>query len=96
MKVIRYVMGALRCREVPRAQADVHAGRFHLVLATNLRDPRLAWIAAHCLPLGMTQTGVHRYLCEPSATPVPAPVGGPTPSPPQVSPSAGPASAPSG
>ncbi len=88
--------GTIPSPTLAQIQADVRAGRFHLVLATNLRDPRLGWIAAHCLPLGITQTGVHRYLCEPSGTPVPAPVGGPSPSPPQVSPSAGPASSPPG
>ncbi len=42
-------------------QADIRAGRFHLVWIATDTDPRLKWIATHCAPRGKRY-----YLCEPS------------------------------
>lgn len=47
-------------------RADIRAGRFHLVLATTIRDPRLAWIAARCKPLGPHTVQRHNYFCLPA------------------------------
>jgi 4-amino-4-deoxy-L-arabinose transferase-like glycosyltransferase len=58
--------GTIPSPTLAQLKADIRAGRFHLVLATDLADPRLGWIAAHCLLLGRATTRVHRYICEPS------------------------------
>jgi 4-amino-4-deoxy-L-arabinose transferase-like glycosyltransferase len=84
--------GTIPSPTLAQLQADVRAGRFHLVLATNLADPRLRWIAAHCLPLGLASTPVHRYLCQPSGgagLAGPSPVGSPHASPGVPEPSPG-------
>jgi hypothetical protein len=47
-------------------QADIGAGKFHLVLAATSTDPRLQWIAAHCQPLGSATAALHNYYCQPS------------------------------
>ena len=58
--------GTIPSPTLPQLKADVRAGRFHLVLATSIADPRLRWIAAHCVSVGRDQTRLHRYYCEPS------------------------------
>jgi 4-amino-4-deoxy-L-arabinose transferase-like glycosyltransferase len=45
--------------------ADAAAGRFHLVLLRNDRDPRLAWVTRHCLNVTSRASASSR----PSATP---------------------------
>ncbi len=46
-------------------EADIRAGKFHLVLAAPSRDPRLAWIASHCRPVGRPVGALHAYFCLP-------------------------------
>jgi len=36
------------------------------VLAAASTDPRLRWIAAHCMNLGRATTALHGYYCQPS------------------------------
>ena len=78
--------GTIPSPTLAQIQADVRAGRFHFVLATNLADPRLRWIAAHCVSLGHDQTRLHRFYCEPgnaggapASGPVPVPGAAPAP-----------------
>jgi hypothetical protein len=55
---------------VARIEQWVAAGQFHLVLAgPTTADPRIAWIAAHCInlpqPLGTGTAGSH-HMCVPT------------------------------
>jgi len=47
-------------------RADVRAGRFHLVLTGASRDPRIAWITSHCLPVN-TRRSPREYYCLPAS-----------------------------
>jgi 4-amino-4-deoxy-L-arabinose transferase-like glycosyltransferase len=58
--------GTIPSPTLAQLQADVRAGRFHLVLATSNTDPRLRWIAAHCLNLSPPTAALHSYYCGPS------------------------------
>jgi 4-amino-4-deoxy-L-arabinose transferase-like glycosyltransferase len=60
---------------VTRVRALVASGAFHLVLAgSSVTDPRIAWIAGHCQPLGAPSgrgvvpgaAPVLAYFCQPS------------------------------
>jgi hypothetical protein len=46
-------------------QDDIRTGRFHTVLAAASTDPRLRWIAAHCMNLGNATTTLRGYYCLP-------------------------------
>ena len=54
--------GTIPSPTLAQLQADIRAGTFHLVLATNLADPRMRWIAAHCRHVARSRT----YFCLPS------------------------------
>jgi 4-amino-4-deoxy-L-arabinose transferase-like glycosyltransferase len=55
--------GSIPSPTLRQLKADIHAGKFHLVLAATSTDPRLQWIAAHCLGLPSTTAGLHAYYC---------------------------------
>ena len=74
--------GTIPSPTLSQLQADIHAGRFHLVWIATTDDPRLTWIATHCI-----RQSKRYYWCggpisgsqpvsSPSSTPVstPAPV----------------------
>jgi len=44
-------------------QADIRQGKFHVVLAISTIDPRLQWIAHHCLHLSSPTSLLHIYYC---------------------------------
>jgi 4-amino-4-deoxy-L-arabinose transferase-like glycosyltransferase len=58
--------GTIPSPTLPQLQADIRAGRFHLVLAAPSRDPRLRWIATHCLKVGKPKAGLDNYYCVPA------------------------------
>ncbi len=68
-------------------QADVRTGRFHLAMLGSGNDPRLAWIAGHCLP-GGTRAGLRSFYCLPtsaaSGVARPTPARNPSPTVPRV------------
>src|SRR5215472_2274280 len=41
--------GTIPSPTLSQLQADIRAGRFHLVWIATADDPRLKWIAAHCM-----------------------------------------------
>ncbi len=57
--------GTIPAPTLPQLQADIRAGRFHLVLAAASTDPRLRWIAAHCMNLGNATAVLRNYYCLP-------------------------------
>jgi hypothetical protein len=57
--------GTIPSPTLPQLQADIRQGRFHLVLAATSADPRLRWIAAHCLNVGSATATLHTYYCQP-------------------------------
>jgi len=48
-------------------KSDIRRGLFHLVLAAPSRDPRLRFIASHCLKVGKAKAGLDNYYCLPAA-----------------------------
>ena len=58
--------GTIPSPTLARLQADIRQGLFHLVLAAPSRDPRLRWIASHCLKAGKAASGLRNYYCTPS------------------------------
>jgi 4-amino-4-deoxy-L-arabinose transferase-like glycosyltransferase len=57
--------GTIPAPTLAQLQADIREGKFHLVLATTTTDPRLRWIATHCLNLSVPGTVLHNYYCGP-------------------------------
>jgi 4-amino-4-deoxy-L-arabinose transferase-like glycosyltransferase len=57
--------GTIPAPTLAQLQADIRAGKFHLVLATTITDPRLRWIATHCLTVGLPGARLHNYYCGP-------------------------------
>jgi 4-amino-4-deoxy-L-arabinose transferase-like glycosyltransferase len=57
--------GTIPSPTLRQLEADVRAGKFHLVLAAGTADPRLRWIAAHCKHIGRAKAVVHDYFCLP-------------------------------
>jgi 4-amino-4-deoxy-L-arabinose transferase-like glycosyltransferase len=57
--------GTIPAPTLPQLQADIRAGKFHLVLATTTTDPRLRWIATHCLTVGVPGASLRNYYCGP-------------------------------
>jgi 4-amino-4-deoxy-L-arabinose transferase-like glycosyltransferase len=55
--------GTIPSPTLGQLKADIRAGRFHLVLAGKSSDPRLRWIATHCLAVGKPKAGLHNYYC---------------------------------
>jgi 4-amino-4-deoxy-L-arabinose transferase-like glycosyltransferase len=58
--------GTIPSPTLGQLKADIRAGRFHLVLAGKSNDPRLRWIAAHCLAVGRPKAGLYNYYCLPT------------------------------
>jgi 4-amino-4-deoxy-L-arabinose transferase-like glycosyltransferase len=59
--------GTIPSPTLSQLQADIRRGRFHLVLASaKSTDPRLVWIAKHCLPIGSPIGALQNYYCLPS------------------------------
>jgi 4-amino-4-deoxy-L-arabinose transferase-like glycosyltransferase len=58
--------GTIPSPSLAELQADIRAGRFHLVLSGPSRDPRLTWIAAHCLDVGRATGSLENYYCTPN------------------------------
>jgi 4-amino-4-deoxy-L-arabinose transferase-like glycosyltransferase len=56
--------GTIPSPTLRQLQADIAAGKFHLVVAVSLTDPRLRWIAAHCRHVGRARG--HTYFCLPA------------------------------
>ena len=57
--------GTIPSPTLPQLRADIRQGRFHLVLAAASADPRLRWIAAHCMALGSATAVLRNYYCLP-------------------------------
>jgi 4-amino-4-deoxy-L-arabinose transferase-like glycosyltransferase len=57
--------GTIPSPTLQQLQADIRQGRFHLVLAGASTDPRLRWIAAHCMDLGSATATLRNYYCQP-------------------------------
>jgi 4-amino-4-deoxy-L-arabinose transferase-like glycosyltransferase len=57
--------GTIPSPTLSQLQADIRQGRFHLVLVATTRDPRLMWIATHCLPVGTPTGTIQSYYCLP-------------------------------
>jgi 4-amino-4-deoxy-L-arabinose transferase-like glycosyltransferase len=55
--------GTIPSPTLGQLQADIRAGRFHLVLAGSSQDPRVGWIAAHCLHVASPTPDLHNYYC---------------------------------
>jgi 4-amino-4-deoxy-L-arabinose transferase-like glycosyltransferase len=75
--------GTIPSPTLSQLQADVRAGRFRVVVVFSTADPRMAWIAANCLPAARPT-----YVCDPpdagtapAGTPRPAPASTPVRSP---------------
>ena len=60
--------GTIPSPTLRQLQADVQAGRFHLVLAGAVTGPRMRWIATHCRPIGPPGAQLHRFFCLPAGT----------------------------
>lgn len=58
--------GTIPAPTLRQLQAEIREGRFHLVLAAPSSDPRLRWIAAHCMNLGSATAALRTYYCQPS------------------------------
>ncbi|HTX00426.1 MAG TPA: glycosyltransferase family 39 protein [Acidimicrobiales bacterium] len=58
--------GTIPSPTLQQIETDVRLGRFHLVLAGSNHDPRIAWIAAHCINLP-TLSGLRNFYCLPSS-----------------------------
>jgi len=58
--------GTIPSPTLRQLQADIRQGRFHLVLAATSTDPRLRWIAAHCLHVSNATATLHNYYCQPA------------------------------
>ena len=58
--------GTIPSPTLPQLQADIRDGQVHLVLAATSDDPRLEWIAAHCLHAGNATSTLHNYFCQPN------------------------------
>jgi len=63
--------GSIPSPTVAQIERDVAAGRFHVVISGTGRDPRIAWIAGHCITVrkaapsaGLT---LSTYYCLPSS-----------------------------
>jgi len=53
--------GTIPSPTLGQLQADIRAGRFHLVWIATDSDPRLKWIATHC-----TRLAKRYYTCQPA------------------------------
>jgi 4-amino-4-deoxy-L-arabinose transferase-like glycosyltransferase len=55
--------GTIPSPTLGQLKTDIRQGLFHLVLAAPSADPRLRWIAAHCLKVGKPKAGLNTYFC---------------------------------
>jgi hypothetical protein len=58
--------GTIPSPTLTQLKTDVRQGKFHLVLAATSADPRLVWIATHCLHLPAVTASLHGYYCVPA------------------------------
>jgi hypothetical protein len=62
--------GTIPSPTLAQLQADIRAGRFHLVLAEDTSDPRIGWIATHCQDVTKAAGGpLKSYFCVPADAP---------------------------
>ena len=55
--------GTIPSPTLAQLKTDIRQGKFHLVLAATSNDPRLVWIATHCLHLPAVTASWHGYYC---------------------------------
>jgi hypothetical protein len=58
--------GTIPSPTLDQLKSDIRRGLFHLVLAAPSRDPRLRYIASHCLKVGKAKAGLNNYYCLPA------------------------------
>jgi 4-amino-4-deoxy-L-arabinose transferase-like glycosyltransferase len=58
--------GTIPSPTLAQLKSDIRQGLFHLVLAAPSQDPRLRWIASHCLKAGKAASGLRNYYCMPA------------------------------
>jgi hypothetical protein len=59
--------GTIPSPTLSQLKSEIRHGKFHLVLAAPSRDPRLRWIATHCLKVGKKpKAGLYDYYCVPA------------------------------
>jgi 4-amino-4-deoxy-L-arabinose transferase-like glycosyltransferase len=58
--------GTIPSPTLAQLKSDIRRGLFHLVLAAPSQDPRLRWIASHCLKAGKAASGLRNYYCMPA------------------------------
>jgi 4-amino-4-deoxy-L-arabinose transferase-like glycosyltransferase len=58
--------GTIPSPTLSQLKTDIREGLFHLVLAAPSHDPRLRWIASHCLKAGKAASGLRNYYCMPA------------------------------
>jgi 4-amino-4-deoxy-L-arabinose transferase-like glycosyltransferase len=58
--------GTIPAPTLSRLRSDIRHGLFHLVLAAPSHDPRLRYIASHCLKVGKAKAGLRNYFCAPA------------------------------
>ena len=58
--------GTIPSPTLSQLKSDIRQGLFHLVLAAPSHDPRLRWIASHCLKAGKAASGLRNYYCMPA------------------------------
>jgi 4-amino-4-deoxy-L-arabinose transferase-like glycosyltransferase len=62
--------GTIPSPTLSQLQADIRTGQFHLVLAEDTSDPRIAWIATHCRDVTKAAAGpLKSYFCTPTDAP---------------------------
>jgi 4-amino-4-deoxy-L-arabinose transferase-like glycosyltransferase len=59
--------GTIPSPTLGQLKTDIRRGLFHLVLAAPSADPRLRWIATHCLKVGKPKAGLNDYYCTPAS-----------------------------
>jgi hypothetical protein len=58
--------GTIPSPTLAQLKADIREGKFHLALAAPSRDPRLRFVASHCLNVGKAPSGgLMNYYCLP-------------------------------
>jgi len=58
--------GTIPSPTLSQLKSDIRDGLFHLVLTAPSHDPRLRWIASHCLKAGKAASGLRNYYCMPA------------------------------
>ena len=69
LRILGGFTGSIPSPTLAQIERDVAEGKFHLVITGSGYDPRIAWIAAHCINV-RSATGhlsLHVYFCLPSS-----------------------------